>query len=184
VLAVQVHRILVAIDYSVHARRAFAYAVELARKFEAKLELLHVWERPAYLPEGLVVGPPGQTQRTVAELIRENAEREMAEFLHECRICEGLEMEVVLETGEPAAAILRVVREYQCDLIVMGAQGHTGVLHHLILGSVTDKVVRLSTVPVITVPDPRSRRVASRRGSMPQRDGSPPTARGDAAKAS
>jgi len=178
--AVEVQRILVAIDYSVHARRAFDYAVGLARRFEAALVVLHVWERPAYLPEGLVVGPPGQARRTVAELIHENAEREMTQFLLGCRLCERLQMDVVLETGEPAAAILRVAAAHDCALIVMGAQGNTGVLHHLILGSVTDKVVRLSPVPVITVPDPRSgsRRVASalRRVDPPGRGSDPPSA--------
>ncbi len=163
----QIERILVAIDYSVHSRRAFAYAVGLGRRFGATLVLVHVWERPAYLPEGLVVGPPGEKQRTVAELIHANAQREMDQFLSDCEVCDGVVTDVVLETGEPAAAILRVAEARDCDVMVLGAQGNTGVLHHLILGSVTDKVVRMATVPVVTVPDPQLRSHRSLERSRP-----------------
>jgi nucleotide-binding universal stress UspA family protein len=53
-------------------------------------------------------------------------------------------------TGAPAETIVRVAREQEADLIVMGTHGRTG-LQHVLLGSVAEKVVRLAECPVLTV---------------------------------
>jgi nucleotide-binding universal stress UspA family protein len=60
------------------------------------------------------------------------------------------EVETVLKTGTPAKAILDFVDEAKIDLIVMGTHGRRG-LDRVLLGSVTEEVVRLSRVPVMTV---------------------------------
>jgi nucleotide-binding universal stress UspA family protein len=58
--------------------------------------------------------------------------------------------EVALAVGRPADTIIRLARERNADLIVMGTHGRTG-LEHLVMGSVAEKVVRLAPCPVLTV---------------------------------
>jgi nucleotide-binding universal stress UspA family protein len=61
-----------------------------------------------------------------------------------------------LLSGNPAATILAELDAAHHDLLVVGTHGRTG-LRHLLLGSVAEKLVRLSPVPVLTVPLPRER---------------------------
>jgi nucleotide-binding universal stress UspA family protein len=58
--------------------------------------------------------------------------------------------EIVVVTGDPAAEIVRAANEHQCDLITMATHGRTG-LGHFLLGSVTERVVRESPIPVLTM---------------------------------
>jgi nucleotide-binding universal stress UspA family protein len=64
-----------------------------------------------------------------------------------------VQVERLLEEGDPAAQILRVAQETNCDLIVMGSHGRTG-LDRLLMGSVAEQVVRRASCPVLTVKAP------------------------------
>jgi nucleotide-binding universal stress UspA family protein len=64
-------------------------------------------------------------------------------------------VEHLLQAGEPVEEILRVAREYSCDLIVMGTHGRTG-LSRLLMGSVAEAVVRTASCPVVTIKGPWS----------------------------
>jgi nucleotide-binding universal stress UspA family protein len=55
-------------------------------------------------------------------------------------------------SGDPAQAIVQVAQVHDVDLIVMGSHGHTG-LHRLVLGSVSEKVVRHASCAVLTIKD-------------------------------
>jgi len=57
-----------------------------------------------------------------------------------------------LLTGDPASALLHELKREKRDMVVVGTHGRTG-LAHVLLGSVAEKLVRLSAVPVLTVPD-------------------------------
>jgi nucleotide-binding universal stress UspA family protein len=61
-----------------------------------------------------------------------------------------------MEEGEPAEVILDVAHAAQCDLIVMGTHGRTGMLNRLLMGSVAEKVVRSAPCPVLTVKNPQA----------------------------
>jgi len=63
---------------------------------------------------------------------------------------EGIETVTAVESGDPHETILKYADTYDIDLIVMGTHGRTGVDKYL-LGSVTEKIVRTSDVPVVTV---------------------------------
>jgi len=58
-----------------------------------------------------------------------------------------------LISGEPASALLAELKKGEHDLVVLSTHGRTG-LAHLLLGSIAEKLVRLSPVPVLTVPVP------------------------------
>jgi nucleotide-binding universal stress UspA family protein len=146
-------RILVAADYSPNSRAALEYAAVLAQETGSTVTIVHVWDRPAYVSEAVTVGQ-GEHERSLGDLIRENAEREMQEFLASARLPPGLQHEQRLLSGDPAAALLKHAEAEKYDLIVTGTQGRSGFAH-LLLGSVAEKIVRHSPIPVLTVPGKR-----------------------------
>ena len=146
--------ILVPVDYSSSSAAALAYAVDLAALLGAKLDVVHVWDRPSFVSEQVQVHGPGDTRRTLGELIREGAEREMREFLSAGaleRSATAVDLSSRLLSGDPASALMAELALGHHDLVVTGTRGRTG-LQHLLLGSVAEKLVRLSPVPVLTVP--------------------------------
>lgn len=141
---IQIKRILVPVDFSEFSAKAVTYGLELARKFGAQLQLLHVVELvPIVFHEGAVY-----STSDLAELIKA-AEVELAKVAH------GETVDIVRHTvdGHPLVQILRHAKEHEVDLIVIGTHGRTG-LAHLFLGSVAENVVRKAPCPVLTVHNP------------------------------
>lgn len=147
-------RLLVPVDYSASSAASLTYAVAFAELLRAKLDVVHVWDRPRFVSDDTLVHGPGDTRRSLGELIREGAEREMREFLSTSTQERGdipADVSSRLLSGDPATALLGELALGQHDLVVTGTRGRTG-LQHLLLGSVAEKLVRLSPVPVLTVP--------------------------------
>ena len=141
----KVTKVVVPVDFSEHSERALAYAVDLAKSFRAAVHLVHVYPVTAYAAPPLIPGPVvvgqfrDESQRVFDELIA-RAKREYSPDLTGT-LCEGV----------PHVEILRCASDVGADMIVMGTHGRTG-FEHLLLGSVAERVVRGSTVPVLTVP--------------------------------
>ena len=143
--------ILVPVDYSEPSRRALELALGLDET--AQVTVVHAWDRPAYVGEEVVAQPDG-SRRSLSELIRENAEREMTEFLSRVTPPPGKTFTHQLITGDPVTAIIAEASKPDYDVIVIGTHGRTGMTK-LLLGSVTEKLIRLSPIPVLTVPPAR-----------------------------
>jgi universal stress protein A len=143
--------ILVPVDYSEPSQRALELALTLDPS--ADLTVVHAWDRPAYVGEQVVAHPDG-SRRSLSELIRENAERDMTDFLARVRNPTGKAFKHHLISGEPVTAIIAEASLPGYDVMVVGTHGRTGVTK-LLLGSVTEKLIRLSPIPVLTVPPPR-----------------------------
>jgi nucleotide-binding universal stress UspA family protein len=141
--------ILVPVDYSEPSRRALELALSLSES--AEVTVVHAWDRPSYVGEQQIAHPDG-SRRSLSELIRENAEREMTEFL--ARVSSGKTFKHRLLTGEPVTAIIGEASKPGYDVLVVGTHGRTGMTK-LLLGSVTEKLIRLSPIPVLTVPPAR-----------------------------
>lgn len=151
----EIKRIVVPVDYSEHAQATLEYAATLAERFGASIDVVHVWDRPSYVPDTAVIGKPGEPERSLADLIRENAEHEMTEFLKRTKLPPGVTVTHHLVSGEPASAVIKLLEHRDADLVILGTHGRAGV-KHLLLGSVAEKLVRLSPIPVITVPPERA----------------------------
>lgn len=144
---IKLQRILIPTDFSDYSKVAVRYAHALAERFGAELHLLYVLQDlVALVPEpGLAFAPQGDY---MAEL-RTSAEKGLAELIQSEKL---QDVTVVPKTteGTPFVEIIRYSKDNEIDLIVMGTHGRTGLTHAL-LGSVTEKVVRKSPCPVLTV---------------------------------
>lgn len=138
-------RILVPTDFSAASNRALGLAVDLARQFSSELILAHFWGVPAY--PYLAEGYP--TADLSASLSRA-AEAHMSETLGKVqRVLPGARS--ICRVGTPWDEIMKTIEAEQVDAVVMGTHARHG-LNRLLLGSVAEKVVRSSPVPVLTVP--------------------------------
>jgi len=147
---INLKRILVPTDFSKHSQNALRYAAAFARRFEAEIHLLHVFQDLAVSqPEAVTVGPP-----IVApiEQFLASAQASLQRLIEENQLT-GIPIHPIVRTGSPFDEIIQFAKEQDIDLIVMGTHGR-GWLAHVLLGSVTEKVVRKSPCPVLTVRHP------------------------------
>jgi nucleotide-binding universal stress UspA family protein len=135
-------RIVVPVDFSEPSDHALRVALDLARALQAELTVLHVLEVPMYPYSGLGVAPVDLLTPAV-----EPAEQSLKALM---ATIPPPGAGSVLRIGTPVEQILAVAKESQADLIVMGTHGRRGVAH-LFMGSVAERVVRTSPVPVLTV---------------------------------
>lgn len=137
-------RILAPTDFSEPSYEALAMAVELAEHFGSELHLLHV------VPPLHVVPVPVNVEIPLYELeLREAAERSMTELVEQ-RIPKNLTVFSSVVWGDPADEILAYQKEKEIDLIVIATHGRSG-WKRFVFGSVTEKVVRLPSCPVLTI---------------------------------
>ena len=141
------HKILVAIDFSPGTNNVLDAALTLARGEGCKIVLLHVCEPPAYsTPElGMYIPSPG----IMVDMLTE-ARRQLDGYRAHCA-ANGAEVDVVcVPTGLVAQGDRRLRLLARLNLIVVGSHGRRG-LRRLMLGSVAEKVVRTANRPVLTV---------------------------------
>jgi universal stress protein A len=157
-----VARILVPTDYSEYSRAAFALGLQIAAQVGAPLDLLHVWSAP-YFSAGygldsspLLLDPV--SNQSVFDLVRNEAVSEMLKFAASVPAPPGVALSTHVESGEPLQEILEFAKTHGTDLLVVGTHGRTGAERWL-LGSVAERLVRLASCPVLTVP-PRQRKAA------------------------
>ncbi len=138
--------ILVAVDFSDSSDNAFQMALSMARKFEARLIILHVINEPVDL-RGFYV--PHISFEKLEEEIEEGAKKMMESFCRQ-NILNFENYESLIVPGLPYEQIIEQAGEHSADLIVLGTHGRTG-LDHVLFGSTAEKVVRKSPYPVLTV---------------------------------
>ena len=141
----QFRHILAPTDFSEYSKQAVGAALELAKKFGAKLSILHVVELPPYPVEGYV--PPSLTPTFLEDLERQ-ASQELAQVVPEAESA-GVEVARLVAVGSPYRKIIDMAEAEQVDLIVMATAGRTG-FSRLVIGSIAERVVRTASCPVLT----------------------------------
>jgi nucleotide-binding universal stress UspA family protein len=134
-------RIVVPTDGSDGTRGAVEHAIDLATTYDATLHTIYVVDTHL----GIDSSVPG-----TLEALEEAGENAIDEVIQQAEAAGVNAIEGVVAQGTPHQAILDYVDEHDVDLVVMGTHGRTGLDRYL-LGSVTEKVVRLSDAPVLTV---------------------------------
>lgn len=143
--------ILVPVDFSPDSERALEVAVDLAKTFGARVQLLHCYpiNVGGISPYGLVLSDDFDRE------FREAAGRKLGEW-REKVAAESVEVEEILTPMFPSEAIAQTAQERGADLVVMGTRGLTG-LKHVVLGSVAERTIRIAPCPVLTVKSDRER---------------------------
>jgi universal stress protein A len=146
---IELRRILVPTDFSMHSQNAMRYAAALAEKFQSTIYLLHVVQDLAlFLPDAMSGTPPYMppTEQMLAA-VRDSLDRLAREQL------DKLPVEQMVREGAPFYEIIACAKENDVDLIIMGTHGRE-LLAHMLMGSVAEKVVRKAPCPVLTVRHP------------------------------
>jgi nucleotide-binding universal stress UspA family protein len=149
---VYIKKILVTTDMSEFSLAALEYASSFGHLFSSAIHLLYVVEPGA--PKFSHHGHEGQ-HRDPRPRSKEEARGILDEFVTK-NVNPDIKLAPTVRTGNPADEIRRFAEQEGVDLIVMATHGRTG-LRHVVLGSVAEKVVRLSSIPVLTVKPPPMR---------------------------
>ncbi len=136
--------ILVLTDFSAHALFALKVAASIAKKISGKINLVHVYQHPALGEEFSYY-----YTKEYYEEISTDANKQLDQLLDQSFL-EGVHVERQVVSGSTIADVLNNVKFKHPDLIVMGSHGRTGYDMSFI-GSNTEKVVRLSEAPVLTL---------------------------------
>jgi nucleotide-binding universal stress UspA family protein len=140
--------ILVPIDFSLNAQRAFDYAISIIKP-AGEIYLLHVIDTDfvARLNEEGFSEPAAAIDR-----MRQKAEARLQELIKE-QPPSTVHFEAMVVIGKPFAEILRVADDLDFSLIVLGTRGHHGSnLEEMLFGSTAEKVLRATPIPVVCVP--------------------------------
>ena len=132
-------------DFSAYSEHALELAAALARDYQARLIIMHAVEPMAIGFDGMVV------PRSEEEL--DALHRKLEEVRPKNR---DIAVQHEFVKDDPVTAILRTIAGENCDLVVMGTHGRTG-LGRLLRGSVAEQIVRKAACPVRTVKMPMSR---------------------------
>jgi nucleotide-binding universal stress UspA family protein len=147
-------KILWPTDFSEPSYEALEVAVKMAETFHGELTLLHVIP-----PIPALTGPESpasfDVSRYQAEL--ERTAEKMMDQVREKRIPKSVRTGRLVAQGSPPLEIARVAEEKDMDLIVIATRGESA-LKHVFFGSVADKVMRHSLIPVLIIPARRAKK--------------------------
>lgn len=140
-------KILWPTDFSENARQALPYVISLGEKYQTEIHVLYVIEELGYHEPWY-----GEFKESHIDKIHEWEKAKAEERIDE--ICEkhlqGCPLYIKhISIGDPAQEILKLIKEEKMDMVVMASRGEKG---HFQFGSVAEKIVKNSTIPVVTIP--------------------------------
>lgn len=143
----EVKKVLWPTDFSSSAQQALPYVTDITQKYQAEIHVLYVIEDIAHHK-----GWYGDFDKTHVDKLMDWANKSAEKRLGQ--ICEkyldGCPLYIKhIAIGDPAKEILKLIEEEGVDMVVMASHGEKG---HFRFGSVTEKVLKNSPVPVTTVP--------------------------------
>jgi nucleotide-binding universal stress UspA family protein len=135
--------IVIATDGSENTQKAISYGIKLAKLSGATVHALHVVDTSS-VTQSWTAG-----RETIYEILKKDGQKAISK-VKECGEASGVEVKEVLLEGHPSGEVIDFAENNDIDLIVMGTLGKTG-LDRFLMGSVAEKVVRNSKVPVLVV---------------------------------
>lgn len=149
-------KLLIAVDYDPSAEKVAEAGYALGMATGAQMILLHVVAEPAYyssMEYSPIMGFTGFADPHIPEMVESELKTEATRYLEQSKkhLGDG-PVEIMVAEGVFADAILKVASETKVDMIVMGRHGRKG-LKKLLMGSVVEKVLHHSTVPLLIIPN-------------------------------
>ncbi|MGR3301283.1 MAG: universal stress protein [Candidatus Scalindua sp.] len=141
---INIKNILCPIDHSDCSKEALKYAVSFAIKDNSKLYLLHVIDIRAFDESITTMTPQIPDDETLKRL-----KTKLLDCIPE-EIRDDMDVEALVVQGIPFVEIISTAKKDDIDMIVIGSHGRTGITH-MMMGSVSEKVVRKAPCPVLTV---------------------------------
>ena len=147
---IKLNNVMVATDFGEASIAALAYGREFARTFGAKLHVVHVVDNPVLAAGPDAVGVDFARLQADLEVRGQHA----LEGMVTAEDREQLRAVGVVRAGSPAYEIVRYGKLINADIIIVGTHGR-GLMGHLLMGNVAEKVVRMAPCPVLTVRHPQ-----------------------------
>lgn len=146
----KIKNILLPTDFSNTSLTAAEYAVELAEEYKAKLHVLNVLEKT---PPILAIRSLDLSREKIIESIDADAQSHLSDCIKKIKKIKDVEIIPVIRKGIDYEEIIKYSKEKKIDVIVIATHGRTGLIHTL-LGSVAEKVIRYSKIPVLVTTPP------------------------------
>ncbi|MFA9190434.1 universal stress protein [Flavobacterium sp. FZUC8N2.13] len=138
-------KILVPTDFSTQAENALKVAAQIARNNNSEIHLLHILEIPSQMNDAIT----GTTPIPEVMFFIQKA-KETMRFIKEKSFLQGITVMDSIKIEKASQAIISYSKEHKMDLVIMGSNGTSGI-EEIIIGSNTEKVVRLSNAPVLII---------------------------------
>jgi len=142
----EIRKVLFPTDFSQGADEVLSFAVSVAEKYCAEIDVLHVVHQIADMTNFYVP----HMSFDVIEAEMEDAARTNLEKMCRDKLEGKVAYSICIRKGIPYREIISASEERDSDIIVMGTHGYTAI-DHVLFGSTAEKVVRNSKVPVLTV---------------------------------
>ncbi|WP_196592570.1 universal stress protein [Pectinatus sottacetonis] len=123
---------LVAVDGSENSMIALQQAIEIAEKFKAKLYVIYVKNRNVPVVDSYLLEELIESNNRYSKAILDNAVK---------KVPDSVDVEGIMEIGDPADQILKLVKEKSIDMVIIGSRG-LGTIEGKIFGSVSQKVIQ------------------------------------------
>ncbi|MDP4265473.1 MAG: universal stress protein [Bacteroidota bacterium] len=136
-------KILIAIDDGPAAGKIASTGFQLGKQLNAEIALLSVVDDRAIMTDSGIV--PGE----LAALIKKDFIKSQQMIID--TVFKDYKVWTFVEEGKPGETIIRVAKEWEADLVVLGTHGRTGLLH-VLMGSIAENVIRHSSIPVLIIP--------------------------------
>jgi len=146
----KIKNILLPTDFSKTSLTAADYAVELADQYKAKLHVLNVLEKT---PPILAIRSLDLSREKIIESIDADAKSQLEDCLKTIKKIKEVDIISDIRKGIDYEEIIKYSKEKKIDVIVIATHGRTGLIHTL-LGSVAEKVIRYSKIPVLVTTPP------------------------------
>jgi len=141
-----VRKILVTTDLSKYSLAGLEYASEIGLSYGSKLYFLYVADEH---PLKQASNGADVTGRSAIQRAEDQAQKRLEEFVRRC-VAPDIQLIQVVRVGNPVDEIRRFAEQQGVDVIVIATHGWTG-LKHVLMGSVAERVVRHSSIPVLSV---------------------------------
>lgn len=136
-------RILIAVDNGPTAEKVAAAGFEFGKAMQAEIALVSV------VDTAFMTSDSGLTPAELTEAVKNNSKEDQQQLIR--KIFGEYKVRAFLEDGKASEVILEIAEEWNADVLVLGTHGRTGIAHAL-MGSVAEKVLRHSEIPVYIIP--------------------------------
>jgi nucleotide-binding universal stress UspA family protein len=159
-MRIQLNRILCATDFSDLSNRTIPFGISLAKTFSARLSVCHIIDLPFAAMNGEVQLDPIEQQ----EQMTVYAQEQLAQLFEK----ESVSWEPLVSIGHTADEISRIVEKERIDLVISATHGRSG-LKRLLLGSVTERLMRILSCPLLIINGREEAQAGTRENAFPPR---------------